>query len=356
MKREAEETPKAQDAPCEFTLRKPSEILAMSFGDSDMILGDRLLAETQLFTICGQGGIGKSRLLLQLAACQILGVAFISLPTHGRPRKWLIIQTENSNRRLRSDFEKLKQWAGNRWPEIDDKLLIHTLETDEDSLVNIESSEGRIRAAIKKFQPDIVVFDPLNAFSLGDLNSDADMRWVCLKLAQIVKQGNANRALVVLHHSLTGRAGAAKATGFDRSSFGRNSKVLLALTRAQINLAPGSETDNETLVVSCGKNSNGREFPPFAVRLNSGTMIYEVVRDFNFDAWKDAIAGKPKKKCTAEQMAALVDETGNSKADLVKKAEAQTKVSRAQGNRVVDDAISKGLIRYDEESKRCFPR
>lgn len=347
----------AQDepAPTEFTFRKPSEILGQTFSDSDKILGERLLAENQALTICGQGGIGKSRLVLQLAACQILLVDFIGMKTHGPPRKWLILQTENNNRRLQFDLAKLKQWAGGRWPEIDDKLLLHTLETDDDWLVNFERSESRIRAAISKYQPDIVVFDPLNAFTLGDLNADADMLRVCLKLAEMVKQGNPKRALIVLHHALTGRAGASKATGYDRSSFNRNSKALLNWTRAQINLAPGSEDDNETLVVSCGKNSNGPEFKSFAVRMNRETMIYEPFRGFDFDGWKNAIAGKAKRKCTTEEIAELVSSEGDTKAGVARKAEEKTGISRATGNRIISEAIRKELIRFDATAKKCFP-
>jgi hypothetical protein len=42
----------------------------------------------------------------------------------------------------------------------------------------------------------------------------------------------------------TGKAGAATTTGFDRGSFGRNSKVLFSWVRAQINVAPYDENDN----------------------------------------------------------------------------------------------------------------
>jgi hypothetical protein len=44
--------------------------------------------------------------------------------------------------------------------------------------------------------------------------------------------------------------------------------------------------------VTCGKNSNGREFAPFAVRLNPETMIYEAAPDFDLDAWETEVAGK----------------------------------------------------------------
>src|SRR5688572_9100744 len=88
---------------------------------------------------------------------------------------------------------------------------------------------------------------------------------------------------------LTGRVGAARATGFDRSSFGRNSKLLYAWTRGQINIAPQGPNDNSRLVVSCGKCSNGEEFPPFGIRLNRELMIYEPDPQFNLPDWEAGV-------------------------------------------------------------------
>src|SRR5688572_8779773 len=69
---------------------------------------------------------------------------------------------------------------------------------------------------------------------------------------------NVDRAAVVLHHALTGKLGAARATGYERSSFGRNSKLLQAWTRGQINLAPASAHDNSKLVASKTNSSSTR--------------------------------------------------------------------------------------------------
>jgi hypothetical protein len=85
----------------------------------------------------------------------------------------------------------------------------------------------------------------------------------------------------VLHHARTGKAGAAQATGYDRSGFARNSKVLYNWTRAQINIAPRGPEDNQRLVVTCGKCSNGREFKTFAITLHQESMIYTPDPQFN---------------------------------------------------------------------------
>ena len=55
-------------------------------------------------TFLGAGGIGKSRLVMQLAVCSILGRDFIGMETVGCDHGWLFLQSENSNRRLSRDL------------------------------------------------------------------------------------------------------------------------------------------------------------------------------------------------------------------------------------------------------------
>jgi hypothetical protein len=278
-----------------LTFRSPDELLAMQFDDSDRILGDRLLACGQSLVIAGVGGIGKSRILLQLATACRAGLPVFGFETRGQELRWLIIQAENSNRRLKDDIAALRAWVGDEhWPQVNAGLCIHTLESDCDGFLSLDSpqAELRIRDAIEHFKPDVIGFDSLYNFAAGDLNSDRDMADTLLTISRLTKAGNPNRACVVLHHALTGKAGAARATGFDRSGFGRNSKVLHSWSRAQINIAPGSPDSNEVLVVTCGKCSNGKEFAPFAVRLNPDTMIYDVDTDFNLSEWQSNVTGK----------------------------------------------------------------
>ena len=277
-----------------FTVRSMAELCEQTLPENDNILGDRLLAQGQSLTLLGAGGIGKSRLLLQLAACTIAGRPFFGLPTHAPGTRWLILQAENSNRRLQADAGGLRTWLGADWPGVAERLFIHTLENTGDAFVSLDSPEtcNRVASLIEKLAPDVVCFDPLNCFGLGDLNNDGDMRHTCQAISRICQQSGPNghsRAIVVLHHALTGRVGAARATGFDRSSFGRNSKLLHAWTRGQINIAPQGPNDNARLVVSCGKCSNGEEFAPFGIRLNRELMIYEPDPQFNLNDWEAGV-------------------------------------------------------------------
>jgi hypothetical protein len=279
-----------------LTFRKPSEILAMEFSDEANFLGDWMIAEEQPTTIVAPSGAGKSRLLLQMAADMILGRPFLGLETHAAGKPWLILGSENSNRRFKMDLEHLKAYHGDDWAKVDGCLTLHTVETEDDGYLSLANPANsmRIENGIRELDPAIVACDPLNEFKMGDLNSDDHMLNTCRELSRLSKAGNPKRACVVAHHTVVGRAGAVKAVGYDRGSYGRNSKALLGWTRAQINLAPGSPDNNEVLVVSCGKCSNGREFEPFAIRLNPETMIYELHPEFDLEAWLGEYGGQSK--------------------------------------------------------------
>lgn len=277
-----------------LTVRSPDELLSMTFDDSDRILGDRILATGQSLVIAGAGSIGKSRLALQFAVATIIGQPFVGFETRQPALRWLILQAENSNRRLQADLASFRDWAGHAWQQVNERLAIHTLESDADGFLSLDNPDAqrRIADAIGNTKADIVVWDSLYNFGAGDLNADEAMGATLLAISRLTKAGNANRCPVILHHALTGKAGAIRATGYDRASFGRNSKVLHSWTRAQINIAPGSPDSNDLLVLSCGKCSNGKEFAPLAIRLDQGTMIYEPAQDFDLSAWQADLTGR----------------------------------------------------------------
>ena len=156
------------------------------------------------------------------------------------------------------------------------ECFIHTLETAEDSFVSLRlpENEAKISELIQEKKPTGVAYDVLRDYGIGDLNSDEGMTSTLSVIGRITRQGGPRRIPVIVHHALTGKSGAARATGFDRGSFGRNSKVLLGWVRSEINLAPYDPDNNEVLIVASGKSNNSEEFQPFGVRLELETMMY----------------------------------------------------------------------------------
>jgi hypothetical protein len=84
------------EAKVTFTIRTPDEILDMVFNDDDIIVGDRIIAEAQSCVFVAAGGLGKSRISLQIPACVVTGRKFLNFTTGNENLNWLFLQTENS--------------------------------------------------------------------------------------------------------------------------------------------------------------------------------------------------------------------------------------------------------------------
>jgi hypothetical protein len=305
---------KRDDARLSF--RSPSEILALPRNPCANFFGDRLLGVALSLVVAGIGGIGKSRLLLQLLVAFILERLWCGIETHHtKAKRWLLIQTQNSNERLQDDLNALKKYAGERdWPLVDKNLITHTLENERDLLLHLSNPENRrlLAETIRDYDPIGVVWDPLNEVGIGDLNKDVDMTTTCQAIGEVSRAGNPLRAIIVLTHAVTGQAGMKKAFGFEAAGFARNSKVLQTWARAVINVIPATE-DFTVLVLTCGKNNNGKMFAPLAVRLNVDTMLYEPDPDFDIEGFREGLE-KPKGRETYDPK--IVAEIDWPKAEL----------------------------------------
>ena len=329
-----------------FTLRSPGEFLSMEFDDTDIILGDRLMATGQSFVMAAAGGTGKSRLLLQLIACIVSGRDFLKFQTGGRDKRWLVLQTENSNRRLQRDLTPLRRWLGeDDWQRFCDQVVIHAVESEIDTFVSLDNQENvsSIEGAIEAARPDIIAIDPLGEFGMGDLNTDVAMRLTCQMLTRIAKKGNPERAICTLHHALTGKGGAAKATGYDRSSFARSSKALHSWTRGQMNIAPVDPDSNDRLIVACGKSNNGKEFETFAAKLNLDTMIYEVDDTVNLGEWQADISGSADAPSIDHEGVAELCQPAMTRLDLCKAIMNKVMCSKSTAYRYVKKATGKTI-------------
>jgi AAA domain len=343
------------DGEIRFTTRNVSDIHNMNFDPSDLILENGYLQKGSPCVWCGMGGIGKSRLLLQLAICSILEIPFLGwqiLP-NGRPLKWLIWQNENDNRRLQQDLRAMCSILTKpQIARLSQSLFIHTLENDDDPILFL--SNPRVVAGIEKtnaaVNPDVIAYDPLASFRIGELNTDADMAATLAEIARITRKGNPKRTPLILHHANTGKAGIAKAVGFDRSSFGRNSKVLHAWTRAQINFAPYESDNYDTLIVSSGKCNNAPEFEPFGITLEYDTMTYHRDPDVDINAWKENMgidSASKHPRATIATVVKIVQEAGLDgikKAAIARAVMEETGVGRSYAYDLIEKAEAKKAI------------
>ena len=102
----------------------------------------------------------------------VTGRPFLGMDTANAELKWLFIQSENSNRRLQADLDRLRVWLGESdWGKFCERVRFHTIENDEDGFLSIDNPDNlaAIEAEIQSFGTGVVVFDPLNEKCDGPL-------------------------------------------------------------------------------------------------------------------------------------------------------------------------------------------
>jgi hypothetical protein len=347
-------TPEENTHRAPLTVRTIPEILEMKFDADDLILENGYATKGDLTAICGMGGVGKSRLAIQFAFCCRAGRDFLGWKTRGHDLRSLFLQTENSCRRLNSDIAKM---LGGFTPEeqeaIKSGIFFHTLEQDDDGFLALDTeNKQRVEDKITQTAADVVVWDPLRDFSVDDLNSDKFMGETLRDILRLTKRGNPKRFPLAIHHAATGRAGVQKTTGWDRSSFGRNSKVLQMIARAVINVAPGKGEDNSTIVIGSGKSNNAPEFSLFAATLNFETMLYARDEDFDVERWKKEIATGKEARVTPKDFRELLNRgVEYEKKQLVKILNEEKGVAKTYAYRIIDEAKSRQILRLNKVTK-----
>jgi hypothetical protein len=186
---------------------------------------------------------------------------------------------------------------------IEKHLFVHSLVTDIDGYLNLSDPDSRNRVieAIGDYKPHIVIGDPLSAMSSGDLNTDKDMLDVARDFGRIVRKDQPKGVPMIIHHAKPGRNAAAGATGFDRGAFAETQSAP-GWTRAQINLVPYNENNNDKLVVASAKCSNAQEFEPFVIALDKKTMLYECTADQLEEFEERVKTGGSQKKFSTDQI------------------------------------------------------
>jgi hypothetical protein len=339
-----------------LTIRSVGEIRGMQIPESDLILGNGYLERGEPAAICGMGGIGKSRLTMQLAMMHRAGRPFLGWSTHFQNLRWLFLQTENGNRRLKSDIERmLAAFDPAEQARIESGVFYHTLETDDDGIFFVNDAENiaRIYQAIDQCQPDIVVLDPLRDATTDDINKDMAMNNALGLMWRAVKRGDPRRTLVVVHHAGEGKAGIAKAVGFDRGAFGRNSKVLKTWTRSQMNIAPANPEDNAQIVIASGKCNNHEEFPAISARLNPETMLYELVEGWDEGAWRDALSAEVPDRSTAAVVEIVREAGGGLEKNEVHARLRSKGIGKDSAWKMIKAAVAEGTV---EESTIARPK
>ena len=320
LEAQIEKTTRADPRP--YSTRAWGELLNLNLPPVGYFWG-QTFAAGQMQTIYGQGGLGKSRVALNLARNQVLGLPFAGMDTGTRPMRHLLMGSENSIHRLQYDTERQSRGlTSGELEALTKHIRMATLEAPDDAFISLADPANVQRwiDTVEAFGPDVLWVDPFGDVRPGDANSDADTRWTITELLRIARKHNAGAGLVILSHARTGAKNILQAVGYDGANFGKDSKALYSCARAVINMAPGDDTENPPLLLANPKNNNAQRFDPFAVRLDPETMLYSRDESFDVEAWladvQTAAAGKRggKRRKLSEEAAldVLGDDTGTA--------------------------------------------
>ena len=255
------------------------------------IWGGLRLAPGQLMEVIGGSGLGKSRMMLNLAVNQVLGRDFAGLPTCRRPLKWLFYGNENGFYRYRNDLRQmLKFCTSDERERLRGHIFLPTMARPKDVYVSFADEENRVKlkTTIRYRDADVVVLDPWGAVIDGDELDDGDVRKTIFEIMDILA-ANVEKptAGIILNHSRNGARELADAAGFSAANYGKNSKAIFSVMRNVWNLRPAHIADSITKIeLIHAKCSDFQPYPPRAVDFDPRTFTYDVDPAFDHVAWQ----------------------------------------------------------------------
>ena len=310
-------TPEGADIIRPYSTRSWAELARLDLPPLDRLWGGTALGTTVV--IYGIGGLGKSRLALNLARNQVLGLPFAGLPTCVRPLRHLMMGSENSIHRLQHDVKNMQSGLTSAQIDLlDAHIRLATLEEPGDPFISLSSPENQEKwvATLNAWPPDMLWLDPWGDLLDGEANSDEDNRATLMALRRMLRKASPSAGLVILAHSRTGAKNIAQAIGYDAANFGKGSKALYSAARSVWNLAPGDESDNPPVVGFHAKHNDSPADKPFALRLDADTMTYTPVPDFDFEAWQADVSARAAGKGGAKASIRLsLDDACNALGD-----------------------------------------
>ena len=255
------------------------------------IWGGLRLAPGQLMEVIGGSGLGKSRMMLNLAVNQVLGRDFAGLPTCRRPLKWLFYGNENGFYRYRNDLRQmLKFCTSDERERLRGHIFLPTMARPKDVYVSFADEENRVKlkTTIRYRDADVVVLAPWGAVIDGDELDDGDVRKTIFEIMDILA-ANVEKptAGIILNHSRNGAKELADAAGFSAANYGKNSKAIFSVMRNVWNLRPAHIAESITKIeLIHAKCSDFQPYPPRAVDFDPRTFTYDVDPAFDHVAWQ----------------------------------------------------------------------
>ena len=281
----------ALEAADKFSTADALDIEADDSEPPEEIWGGLRLAPGQLMEVIGGSGLGKSRMMLNLAVNQVLGRDFAGLPTCRRPLKWLFYGNENGFYRFRDDLRQMLKFCSSEQRErLRGHIFLPTMARPKDVYVSFADEENRVKlkTTIRYRDADVVVLDPWGAVIDGDELDDGDVRKTIFEIMDILA-ANVEKptAGIILNHSRNGARELADAAGFSAANYGKNSKAIFSVMRNVWNLRPAHIADQITKIeLIHAKSSDFAAYEPRAVDFDPRTFTYDLDPAFDHVAWQ----------------------------------------------------------------------
>ena len=281
----------ALEAADKFSTADALDIEADGSEPPEEIWGGLRLAPGQLMEIIGGSGLGKSRMMLDLAVNQVLGRDFAGLPTCKRPLKWLFYGNENGFYRYRNDLRQmLKSCTADERERLRGHIFLPTMARPKDAYVSFADEENRVKlkTTIRYRDADVVVLDPWGAVIDGDELDDGDVRKTIFEIMDVLA-ANVEKptAGIILNHSRNGVKELADAAGFAAANYGKNSKAIFSVMRNVWNLRPAHFAEPVTKIeLIHAKSSDFAAYGPRAVDFDPDTFSYSTDPEFSHEAWQ----------------------------------------------------------------------
>jgi hypothetical protein len=307
-----------------------------------------LLSINSMAAVVGAGGVGKSRLVLNMAVAQITGKDFCGLTTHGPPRTWLFVGNENSKTRLKGDILAMQAELGPVERDLlQEHLLLHVQETIDDAILDNTTEAGvkRWKATLGEFRPDILVVDPFEAL-VPDTNDAQAVRKAMTGISQLVQSFNPAASVLFVHHARTGSMNTLQAVGYNSANFVKGSKTFFSICRFIMNVAQGDAEDRRKIVLACGKSNDSPHFETRGLVLNADHMTYRLDPSFDLESWKADVEGKrnPGRSVTVGDVVMSVGDGKHARKAIIEHLKEETGASARTIDTRISDAVKHGYI------------
>jgi len=198
------------------------DILDHSFPKNEMLI-ENIIGERESTLICGEAGVGKSNLSLQLGLSLGSPLMNLFLGMKTKPEEsTLFIQSENSAEAIQNRMRimcngnmALGQGCNNIYFPITDQSSIMVTR----SYLNDPGFQSFLINSIKETGAKLIIIDPLISFHNGDENDNSSMRKALDDLSSI--QDKTDTSVIVIHHVGKGYSdGSASYSGRGASAIG----------------------------------------------------------------------------------------------------------------------------------------